>query len=201
MVNSTLRHASPRKRVIFRGFCGLVGINLLLWTLTWVWGVRGIRAFYDSFPTEIQLDDLEDPRPKPLTVVRLDSFDPDVFRHPGDGRVFYYFGRLRSPCPFVVSLDVAVSHETGGEEDKLLIGWWFGRMKLLRKETSWAFGDAPVNHMHRVRLAYSVQRPVTPHRRAGSGGQARLGGNRPGPRKPSAHRRSPEGRDHGVLSQ
>lgn len=113
----------------------------LLWGLTAVWGVRDLRAYYEAFPMGYFPADPDDPDAKPVTLVRAERFDPVRFSHPGKERTLLYFGELRSPAPFLISLEIAMATEEGGHASQLLIHWWPGDWKLVDEKTFWSFGN------------------------------------------------------------
>jgi len=77
------------------------------------------------------------PTPAPLS----ENFDPVRFRSPGKERMLLYFGEIRCPAPFLVSLDIAESTEAGGPAAHMAFHWWRGGLNLVHKQTFWSFGD------------------------------------------------------------
>jgi hypothetical protein len=51
-----------------------------------------------------------------------------------------YFGRFRSPAPFIVTLDVAEANQEIGHSPRLTFRWWMGDFRLVRTETYWSSG-------------------------------------------------------------
>jgi hypothetical protein len=118
--------------------CGLAVVYLALWALTWILGGQTLRAQWERFASSVELQ-YEDEEPH--TVCRLNTFDREQFEHPGKGRALLYRSRVTSPCPFVLSADFAASYEGSGWGRHRLVGWWFGKLRILNDERTWGFGD------------------------------------------------------------
>jgi len=108
----------------------------LLWGITAVWGIRGLRARYESLPLEFPSPDVNSKR-----VILMYGFDPEKFRHPGKDQELFYVGRFRTPAPFLVTVDVAGANEECGHFSRMMWQWWMGDYRLVHQQTLWSFGN------------------------------------------------------------
>lgn len=126
---------SPWLRVVLVSLAVGSVVYGLLWGVTAVWGIRGLRAQYDAIQ-EAPSPDITTPR-----LIRVDRFDPEKFRHPKKDEDLFYVGRFRTPAPFLVVADVAGATVECGHCSRVMWVWWMGDFKLIHQQTLWSFGD------------------------------------------------------------
>lgn len=116
-----------------------------LWTAAWVWGIPNVREWYERQPTGLVIPgDPEDAEATGLYLTRLDSFDPDHCRLPTKGHEEHYYGRYRSPAPFLVSMDYVRLTDKGGYSSRRLIHWSWGHWKIVHEVITWKVGNPEI---------------------------------------------------------